>query len=710
MITGVSRQLQQLRALARLYGVQTDYYDASRRRKQASPDTLLLALRALGASVETFRDIPPALRQRRRSLWSQSVEPVQVAWEGAPLAIELRLPENPGLKRIECHLALETGESRSWSADPQNLPTVRAADVEGSRYLAKSLPLPEGLPWGYHHLTLEALGKTHHALVISAPLTAYLPSAAADQRRWGVFLPLYALRSQRSWDGGNFSDLEALVTWASDLGGRAVGTLPLMASFLNEPFDPSPYAPASRLAWNDLYIDVTKAPELQGCPEAQSFLASGETLQELEALRASPLVDYRQQMAIKRKVLEELSRCFFAQEPEQRQPFQRYLESYPQVVDYARFRATGEQQRRSWHQWPQRLRDGALAPGDYDDATMRYYLYGQWLAHQQIEALSAEARAHGSGLYLDLPLGVHSDSYDVWHERQAFALGISGGAPPDSFFTKGQKWGFPPLHPEGIREQGYRYFIASIQHHLRSADLLRIDHVMGFHRLFWVPHEVEARDGVYVRYHPEEFYAILSLESHRHRAAIVGEDLGTVPRYVRSSMGRHHVLRMYVLQFQLDRDRRRALRPVPRACVASLNTHDTPTFAGFWQGLDLHSRLDLGLLNQSEFGAEQGNRRELMRSLAGYFQDQGLLQEADAGAEAVLRAALAFLSASRARFVLVNLEDLWLETEPQNTPGTVEERPNWRRKARYSLEELSQMPQVLGILESVNSLRKRNRG
>src|SRR3990172_5348652 len=147
MITGGSRQIQQLRALARLYGVQTAYYDANRRRKQASPDTLLLALRALGASVETFRDIVPALRERRRSLWSQSVEPVQVAWGSAPLAVELRLPETPGLKHIECHLEMETGESKSWSADPQNLTTVRAADVEGSRYLAKSLPLPEDLPW-----------------------------------------------------------------------------------------------------------------------------------------------------------------------------------------------------------------------------------------------------------------------------------------------------------------------------------------------------------------------------------------------------------------------------------------------------------------------------------------------------------------------------------------------------------------------------------
>src|SRR3990172_4291109 len=155
MITGGSRQIQQLRALARLYGVQTAYYDANRRRKQATPDTLLLALRALGASVETFRDIAPALRERRRSLWSRSVEPVQVAWEGAPLAVELRLAENPGLKRIECHLELETGESKSWSADLQDLPTVRAADVGGSGDLPKSLPLPEGLPWGYHHLTLE---------------------------------------------------------------------------------------------------------------------------------------------------------------------------------------------------------------------------------------------------------------------------------------------------------------------------------------------------------------------------------------------------------------------------------------------------------------------------------------------------------------------------------------------------------------------------
>src|SRR3990172_6909058 len=225
---------------------------------------------------------------------------------------------------------------------------------------------------------------------------------------------------------------------------------------------------------------------------------------------------------------------------------------HPEVEDYARFRATGERQRAPWPSWSRPLCDGVLTEGDYDERARRYHLYVQWVAREQIRVLSEHSRRAGVNLYLDLPLGVHPHSYDVWREREAFVLGVSGGAPPDVVFTQGQDWGFPPLHPEAIREQGYRYVIAYLRHQLQHTTLLRIDHVMGLHRLFWIPKGLEARDGVCVRYPAEELYAIFCLESHRHRASIVGENLGTVPAYVNSAMARHNLHRMYVLQYELD--------------------------------------------------------------------------------------------------------------------------------------------------------------
>jgi 4-alpha-glucanotransferase len=486
-----------------------------------------------------------------------------------------------------------------------------------------------------------------------------------------------------------------------------VGTLPLLAAFLDEPCDPSPYAPASRLFWNEFYIDVTRVPELKTCAAARVLLESGDVQRELEALRSSPLIDYGRQMSLKRKVLEELARYFFVDMAERRDAFQRFVKEYPQVEDYARFRATGERQGTPWPSWPPRLRDGVLQEEDYDEAARRYHLYVQWVAHEQITSLSEQTRAAGVNAYFDLPLGVHAYSYDVWRERDAFALDVSGGAPPDVVFTKGQNWGFPPLHPEAIREQGYRYVVGYLRHQLQHTGLLRIDHVMGLHRLFWIPKGLEPREGVYVRYPAEELYAVLNLESHRHRAEVVGENLGTVPAYVNATMARHNIKQMYVVQYELNPKARRVLRPLPRGSVASLNTHDMPLFAAYWQGLDIEDRRELGLLNSRGAEIEQKSRRTLERALKRFLKRQRWLDSPSPRPQGFLRGCLAFLSASPAQVVLINGEDLWLETQPQNVPGTHDERPNWRRKARHSVEALREMPTVRDICRDVDALRRR---
>jgi 4-alpha-glucanotransferase len=272
----------------------------------------------------------------------------------------------------------------------------------------------------------------------------------------------------------------------------------------------------------------------------------------------------------------------------------------------------------------------------------------------------------------------------------------------------GQNWGFPPLHPEAMRERGYRYFRACVQHHLAHAGVLRIDHVMSLHRLYWIPHGVDAREGVYVRYPTDELYAVLCLESHRHQATIVGEDLGTVPRSVRAAMARHGLRGMYVGQFELHPSRDEPLRPVAPRVAASLNTHDMYPFAAFWSGLDVPDRERLGVLEPPMAEGERHRRNAVRWALLDYLRGTGEVGadvHGEAEARAVLAALLRRLSASSAGVVLVNLEDLWLETEPQNVPGTWRERPNWRRKARLSLEEIMQAPQVVDILRQVNQLR-----
>ncbi|MCS7206741.1 MAG: 4-alpha-glucanotransferase [Dehalococcoidia bacterium] len=696
-----------LHRLARLYGVQTAYTDASHHRRFASPEALLAVLRALGAPLATLNDLPSALRQRRQDLWRQTVEPVVVAWEGALPALRVRLPAAAEQATLVVHLATQSGMHHTWAWPLSALPTRQRAVVEGVPYVVKTLSLPVSLPWGYHRLTLEGpLGRAE-GLVISAPLQAFTPPPT-DGPTWGVFLPLYALHTQDGWGAGDYTALRRLAEWVAHLGGSVVATLPLLALFLEDPCHPSPYSPISRLLWNEFYLDITAVPEVQTSSEARALL---DTLRrEAHTGRSAPLVDYPAQMRAQRRVLEALARSFqtsLTHDTPRARAFRQFLQTHPWVEAYARFRACGERLRTPWRAWPPPLRDGCASPPPDDLPSTFYHQYVQWLAHEQMDALAQQARQRGVRLLLDFPLGVHPDGFDTWWQRGVFVEGVSVGAPPDAFFSHGQNWAFPPMHPQHLRQQGYAYFRASLRHHLRCAGLVRIDHVMGFHRLFWIPAGMEAKEGVYVRYPAAEFYAILALESQWHRVVVVGEDLGTVPPEVRPAMARHGLLRSYVLPFHLTPTPARALARVPSRVVASLNTHDMPPFGAFWAGDDIRLRQALGLLDEVGAAREHRHRRTLKEALVSYLLRKGFLRGDPSDPLAVLEACLTFLAHSPAQFLVVNLEDLWLETQPQNIPGTTTQYPNWLRKARYSLDEFSRLPQVVNILDRVSRARPR---
>lgn len=716
----------ELEQLADACGLLTSYEDVNKRRQAASVETLLAGLRALGVDLPSLADVPRALAERRRQ--QRLVEPVVVAWEGEPLEFDVTLPVRQSTGKLTCSIQ---SEDKSVAHSRQfDLGGIAPRISPCGGFVTRRLRLDRGLGWGYYQLTIDGDAKGPPSLVISAPRRAYCEEQK-DGGEWGCFLPLYALRSERNWGAGDFTDLQSLAKWTAESGGSVVGTLPLLAAFLDEPYEPSPYAPASRLAWNEFYVDVARLPELADCAQAQELLQSAVTIDDIAKLRAAELVDYRRIMAIKRGIMQILADDFFARKPQQRfAEFERFLATHPRLEDYAAFRATYERRREPWSQWPGPQREGRLSEMDYDPGNMRYHLYAQWVATQQLETLSATA--HG-GLYLDLPLGVRSDGYDVWRWNDAYALQASAGSPPDPVWTKGQNWCFPPLHPQRIREQGYRHVRDYLTHHLRLARLLRIDHVMQLHRLYWIPDGMQASQGVYVRYQPEEFYAILNLESHRCRTTLIGENLGTVPPAVDQAMDRHAMHRMYVVQYEVapsedasqpaasaasravvaadsetsSVERRPTLSAVPAGALASLNTHDMPTFAAWWRGEDVSLRVQLGLL--SEEGAQQERRQfaKTKTQLIDYLRAGEWLSGKAQDEAAVLHALLKYLSASEAGVVLVNLEDLWLETRPQNVPGTGPELPNWRRKAAVPLDDCARRPEFARLLRQIAELRTR---
>ena len=697
-----------LHDLARLFKVQTIHYDAFGRLVKPPAEAILRVLRMLGAPLERRQDLPDALRQRRQFLWRRAIDPVVIAWDGEPLRLKLRLPSPLAEAAPRYRVALEDGECLEGRCDDDAEAKPVERTVEGIRYVTRQIIIPDQLPLGYHKLHIRVGELDLEAYLLSALPQTYT-AANPNNRQWGLFCPLYALTSERSWGAGNFSDLEGVVDFTGEMGGDILGTLPLLSAFLDEPFNPSPYAPVSRLFWNEFYLDVTRIPELQRCPLAGAMIQSSGFRTELASLCTAPLVDYRRAMALKRTILEELLRYLMRRPSKRRKSFENFIAAHPIAQDYAAFRAKVERERRPWEHWPAASRDGALKAGDYDQSVKQYHLFIQWQAHEQMRALGEKAKAGGPALYLDFPLGVNRDGYDVWREREVFALDASGGAPPDAFFTKGQNWGFPPLHPDGLQRQGYRYYIHCLRNHLRYAGMLRIDHVMGLHRFYWIPQGFEATDGVYVRYPAAEFYAILSLESHRHQAQIVGENLGTVPPYVNSALAKHKVHGMEVSQFCVTADPANALPEVPHGAVASLNTHDTATFTGFWQEGDIDERLALGLIPEAEVASHRDERARQREALIAYLKSRGWLNDETTDCAAVLRAWLFQLASGDAHLLLVNLEDLWLEPLPQNVPGTWQERPNWRRKARFSLEEIRQMHSVTETLKTIDEIRTRGR-
>lgn len=682
-----------LRRLARLHGIQLSYVDDMGRRRTASEDALLDVLRAFGVPLTSRRDAPAALRKGVRSRWHWDIEPVAVAWDGGSTTVPFRLPRDEARGVARGRLGHGAGaDTLRW--DLTRLRSRRGPTLDGREYVEVALPLPGGRPTGYHPLQVRLRRRTLSSVVIAAPRRAYAPPTRS--RRWGVFVPLYALHSERSWGIGDFSDLGALVEWVGRTGGTAVATLPLLATFLDRPYDPSPYRPVSRRFWNDVFLDLERL-RVRDRPDRWTLRRSAEFSRDLASARAQRMVDYRAVATLKDRALRSLIPCAGALGRDGREP--------RDVSTFARFRAASA--RGEWGR--ERLKErGDPGPQGSDDrdADVARHAIGQRLAEAQLQALTAYARGEGVDVYLDLPLGVHPEGYDVWRDPDLFVRGATLGAPPDRVFASGQDWGLPPIHPERLRRTGYRHVVDVLRRHMRFAKILRIDHVMGLHRLFWIPRGRPPIAGVFVRYPHEEAYAILSVESHRHRCVVVGENLGTVPAYVNAAMHRHGILGMFVVQYELEGYRADALRKIPARAVASVNTHDMVPFAGYWRGDDIARRVGRGAITSRAAHDARIQRARVRKRVIAALRDAGRLRGRET-VPAVYRALLAHLAASPAWLVLVNLEDLWGETEPQNVPGTGPETPNWRWRCRYGLEDLRRRNDVLELLRVVVEGRRR---
>lgn len=504
------------------------------------------------------------------------------------------------------------------------------------------------LPIGYHTLVLDRPCEAT-ITVISAPVRSF----RLDPRvRWGVGAQLAAVRTGRSRSIADLEDLETLARWSAQQGSGVVSLLPLLPTFNGASPEPSPYSPVSRLFWSELHLNLG------------------------DAHRPTKLTGLLDLGAADREVRRALG--------SDRGPHTDTIDA--ELARYARFRGAQARLGRAWMTWPEAARHGSLDEADVDPDEERFHLVAQQEMRAQLAALSG-ALDGAPLLGLDLAVGVHPDGYDVWSRQELFASGMSVGAPPDAGFPSGQDWGFPPILPGASRAEGHRYLADSIAHQARLAGVLRIDHVMALRRLYWIPSGAGLADGTYVQYPLEELFAVVSVESHRHRCAIVGENLGTVPPEIDTGLARHGIMGMYLAQFEAA-ERVNLSGPIATE-AALINTHDTPSLAGWVDEVDIDERLRVGLLDAPGASKERSHRREAVARL------ERVLGVPSDPVGPFLDAVLDWLGESASPLVSVAMEDLWLESRPVNIPGTSsDQRANWRRPWSRILDDVASDPQV----------------
>lgn len=689
-----------LARLAAAVGIVPEYVDQTgRERRVTTDDTRRAILTALGFDVSTDDAARDALATLRAEARNELIAPVCVVEREDPRArvLAVQLPAGRQLSGPwRLRVGAETGEE-----------FVTEGPWRGSGTLELTLP---PLEIGYHDVQLElnAGGRRWNATqkLIVVPSRCVTPAElVGDRGLFGIITNLYTIRSPSNWGVGDFGDLSSLVQWSASVGADFVGMNPLHA-LLNRGADVSPYNPVSRLFRNPIYIRVTDVPELALDADLCATFSAPEFEARLDALRDTADVRYAQVMATKGLALDALYRVFATRvrgtDADRAHEYDAYVATHePALSRFATWMAIAEcQSAADWRTWPDSLRDASSeAVRRFASERAERVDFHRWLqfeADRQLREAAGRARSCGMriGLYQDLAIGTSAAGADAWAFADLFVRGASVGAPPDPYAAAGQNWGLPPIDPRALRRNKYEYFINLVRNAFRHSGALRIDHVMGLFRLFWIPEGMDGSKGAYVRYPSADLLGILALESVRNRGIVVGEDLGTVPTDVPPALEKWGVLSSKVLFF--ERDRRGRFRPAaayPRLALATADTHDMASIDAFWDGRDIDIRAKVGLIadeNAAELARvdRERQRAALLRRLA---SEKVLPHAREPKTRAELRAAVhGFLCRTPAQLVGLSLDDLAGELDPVNVPGVGPDRyPSWTRKMRRSLETIT---------------------
>ena len=725
-----------LDTLCAICGIAVNYYDIRGQRREASTEVKQSLLAALHSPVHDDTDIQRNLEQMKSREWRHIVTPTLVHKQSdLPIHMTLTLSEAQVNAAISWELHEESGQCHRgrWEIDTRD--AVGDSVVNGTRLLQFEVGLAVEVDIGYHQLNIK-LGDNSEAQtsLIVTPATCYQPPELTDGRKiWGISLQLYALRSQRNWGIGDFTDLHSVVEILAPLGVDVVGLNPLHALFTQLAEKASPYSPSSRDFLNPIYLDVEKIDEFKQSNEARQRVNSREFQANLQILRARELISYTEVWAHKVEVLKILYRHFRRElldtDSARVKAFRQFqIDGGEDLFGFAIFEALHTFFHRqdaavhSWQQWPEAYKDPGSeaivkwAESNIDEIEFHQYL--QWNADQQLRAIHGHCKSHGMciRIYRDLAVGNEKSGAHCWADQSHYALDFGIGAPPDDFNLNGQNWTLPPPIPQASGDQAYGRFIHTLRANMRHAGALRIDHIMGLMRLFWVPPNCPPDQGTYVSYPFADLLGILAIESQRNRCLIIGEDLGTVPEEVRHALEAYQILSYRIFYFEKDRQHGtiKPPRDYPRYALCTAGSHDRPTLRGFWRGTDLELREQLDLYPSVDFKRQQRqvrqqDRHEIMtaltrENLVANENSNEIETETELSSELSL-SIQRYLARSKAVLLMVQLEDLLSQVDQVNLPGTVDEYPNWRRKLSLDLEDWRRKIDLDGFALAINSER-----
>lgn len=678
-----------VRQLARLAGIATEWVDALDQPCKVKIGSLRAILAALGYPCDTDSDLADS-RARLIGTVKVQARPVITATVGHPIRVT-----GPASAAAAGETIFENGER----ADVQLRPSGDEA------LLASAIRQP-----GYHCLRFADRELT---LAVAPRRCATVNDIAPGERLWGLAVQLYALRREGDRGIGDTTALRSLAASAASQRADAIALSPTHSLFPADPSRFSPYSPSSRLFLNPLLADPADA-----LGEARVARISTNDA-ERQRLEQSDLIDWPGAAGYKFALLARLYDDFAANELSQDTPLARDFRAFVERGgDLLRKHALFEALHRkcfgagppvwSWTEWPPEWRDPASDAVQRYAATapraIEYYLFLQWIADRSFATAQAHARQAGMriGLISDLAIGMDSGGSHAWAQQNDLLLGLNVGAPPDAFNQRGQDWGLTGFSPRALIANGFAPFLATLRAALRHAGGVRIDHAMGLMRLWLIPHGASPAEGAYLAYPLDDLLRLVALESHRHRAIVIGEDLGTVPPEFRQHMAEAGISGMDVLWFQ--RDKKGFLPPSkwrPDA-VAMTSTHDLPTVAGWWKGTDIAAREKLELVKDSE--AERAGRDKDRKALWNAVKAAKVASgnpPAPENSEAAVNSAVRFVAKAAAPLALIPLEDMLGLTEQPNLPGTIDEHPNWRRRYGPPASDLLDTPQARRRLKAL---------